>query len=74
MCYRDILEGDIEFLGALEKVRSDAVADCFTLCDEFGGVELGDYGFKDFVSDGGEDSLIVVLTEILFWSVFPVSI
>jgi hypothetical protein len=52
-------------LGTLEEVGSDAVADCFTLCDEFCSVELGDDGLEDFVSDGREDSFVVVLTEIL---------
>lgn len=35
----------------------------FTLGDELGGVELGDDGLEDFVSDGGEDTLVVVETE-----------
>ena len=35
------------------------------MSDEFGGVKLGDYGFKDFVTDGGKDTFIVVLAEIL---------
>jgi hypothetical protein len=37
--------------GAAHEVRSDAVGDCFSLGDEFGGVELGDDGFEDFISD-----------------------
>jgi hypothetical protein len=53
MCDGDILESDVEFLGALQEVASDAVGDGFTLGDELGGVELGDDGFEDFVSDGG---------------------
>lgn len=40
--------------------------DLLTLGDELGGVELGDDGLEDFVSDGGEDTLIVVLTERLW--------
>ena len=35
------------------------------LGDELGGVELGDDGFEDFVADGGEDALVVVLAEVL---------
>jgi len=35
------------------------------LGDELGGVELGDDGFEDFVTDGGEDALIVVRAEVL---------
>jgi hypothetical protein len=45
VCYRDIFKGYVKFLRALEEVGSDAVADCFTLCDEFCGIELSDYGF-----------------------------
>jgi hypothetical protein len=30
------------------------------LGDQFGGVELGDDGFEDFVSDGGQDTFVVV--------------
>lgn len=61
----DVLEGDVELLRAAEEVGPDAVADGFTLGDEFGGVELGDDGFEDFVSDGGQDALVVVLAEVL---------
>lgn len=60
MRYADIFKSDVEVCGALEKVGSDAVADCFTLGDEFRGVELSDNGFEDFVSDGREDTFIVV--------------
>ena len=61
----DILEGDVELGGAAEEVGADAVGDGFTLGDEFGGIELGDDGLEDFVSDRGEDTLIVILTEVL---------
>jgi hypothetical protein len=60
VCYGDIFEGYVEFLRTLEEVGTNAVADCFTLGNKFGGIELGDYGFEDFVANGGEDSLIVV--------------
>jgi len=36
------------------------------LGDEFGGVELGDDGFEDFVTDGGEDALVVVGAKVLW--------
>ena len=65
MCNGNIFECYVEFLGTLEKVRSDAVADCFTLVDQFCGVKLGYYGFEDFVADGWEDSFIIILAEIL---------
>lgn len=47
----DVFEGDVEFLGATEEIGTDAVGDGFALGDEFGGVELGDDGFEDFVAD-----------------------
>lgn len=62
-----IFECDVELSGALEELGSDTVADCLTLGDELGGIELGDDGFKNFVSDRWEDTLIVVLAEILNW-------
>lgn len=65
MCNGDIFESYVEFLSTLKEVGPDAVADCFTLGDQFCGVELGDDGFEDFVADGREDSFIVVLTKIL---------
>ena len=61
----DVFELDVEFAGAFEKVGADAVGDGFTLGDEFGGIELGDDGFEDFVADGGEDALVVVLAKVL---------
>jgi hypothetical protein len=61
----DILEGDVELGGAAEEVGTDTVGDGFTLGDEFGGIELGDDGLEDFVSDRREDTLIVILTEVL---------
>lgn len=60
-----ILEGDVELGGAAEEIGADAVGDGFTLGDEFGGIELCDDGLEDFVSDRREDTLIVVLTEVL---------
>ena len=65
MCDADVFEGDVEFVGALEQVGTDAVGNGFTLGDEFCGVKLGDNGFEDFVADGGEDTLVVVETEVL---------
>ena len=59
----NVLEGDVEFRGALEQVGADAGGDGFSLRDQFGGVELGDDGFEDFVADGGEDALVIVETE-----------
>jgi hypothetical protein len=60
-----VFEGDVELVGALEQVSADAVGDGFALRDEFGGVELRDDGFEDFVANGGEDALVVVEAEVL---------
>lgn len=65
MSDRYILESDVEFLCTLEKIGADPVADCFTLGNELGGVELGDDGFEDFVANGGENTLVVILAKIL---------
>jgi hypothetical protein len=61
----NVLESDVEFLGALEEIGTNAVADSLTLGDEFCSVELGDDGFEDFVTDGWEDTLVVILTKVL---------
>lgn len=61
----DVLQGDVELGGALHQVGADALRDGLALGDELGGVELRDDGLEDFVSDGGEDSLVVVLAEVL---------
>ena len=59
----DVFEGNVELGGAFQEVGADTGGDGFTLRDQFGGVELGDDGFKDFVADGGEDALVVVEAE-----------
>ena len=65
MCDGNVLESDVEFLRAAQQVGADPVADCFALGDELGGVELSDDGFEDFVADGRQDALVVVLAEVL---------
>lgn len=61
VCDADIFERNVELAGAFEEVGADAVADGFTLGDQFGGIELRNDGFEDFVADGGENTLVVVL-------------
>lgn len=61
----NVLESDVELLGALEKLGTDTVGNLFTLGDELGGIELRDDGFEDFVTDGGKDALVIVGTERL---------
>jgi hypothetical protein len=65
VCDGDVFEGDVELVGALEEVGADAVRDGFTLGNELGSVELRNDGLEDFVTDGGEDSLVVVEAEVL---------
>ena len=59
----DVFEGNVEFRGAFEEVGADSGGDGFALGYQFGGVELGDDGFEDFVADGGEDAFVVVEAE-----------
>ena len=61
----DVLKSNVELLSTLEEVGADAVGDGLTLGDELGSVELGDNGLQDFVSDRREDTLIVILAEVL---------
>ena len=65
MCDGDVLEGNVELARALEQVRADLVGDGLALGDELGGVELGDDGLEDLVTNGREDTLIVVEAEVL---------
>lgn len=58
----DVLERDVELRRPFQQVGADAVRDSFALCDQLGGVELGDDCFEHFVADGGEDALVVVRT------------
>lgn len=58
----DVLQGDVELGGALQEIGADTVGDGFTLGDQLGGIELGDDSLEDFVSDGGENTLIIVGT------------
>lgn len=61
----NILEGDVEFGGAEGQIVADTLGDSLTLGDQLSGVKLGNDGLKDFVADGGQDSLVVVDTEVL---------
>lgn len=65
MCDGNVFEGDVEFLSTTHEIGTDAVRDGLTLGDEFCGIELGDNGFEDFVSDGREDTFVVVLSKRL---------
>ena len=65
VCDGDVLEGNVELARALEQVRADLVGDGLALGDELGGVELGDDGLEDLVTDGREDTLVVVEAEVL---------
>lgn len=65
MCDGDVFEGNVELVGALEQIGPDTIGDGLSLGDEFCGIELCNDGFQDFVTDGGENTLVVVETEIL---------
>ena len=60
-----VLELDIEFLGALQKIGSDAVGDGLSLGDEFSSIELGNNRFENFVSNGRKYTLVVIKAKIL---------
>lgn len=61
-----IFESNVEFVGMFYKVGLDLVGDSFMLGDEFGGIELGNDRFEDFVIDGGEYMFIIILVELLY--------
>lgn len=61
----DVFESNVEFLRTLKEVGTDTVGDGLSLGDELCGIELGNNRFKNFVSDGWENSLVVILSEIL---------
>jgi hypothetical protein len=65
VCDGDILQSDVELGCALGQVVTDALGDGFTLGNQLGRVELGYYCFQDFIADRREDTLIVVLSEVL---------
>jgi hypothetical protein len=46
-----IFKSNVELLSSLGEFIADSVGDRFSLGDEFGGVELGDDSFEDFVTD-----------------------
>ena len=74
MCDGDIFQGNVELVGALKEIGADAVGDGFSLCDELGGVELGDNGLENFVSDRGKDTLVVVEAKVLRGSLLHIGV
>jgi hypothetical protein len=58
----NVVEEDVEARGAAGEGFAYKTGDGLSLGDELGGVELGDDCFENFVDDGGEDTLVVVLT------------
>jgi hypothetical protein len=61
----NVLESNVELLGTLEEIGTNAVADGLTLGNELCGIELGNDRFENLVTNGGKDTLVVVLAEIL---------
>lgn len=62
----NVLERNIELGGALDEVGPDTLRDGLALGNKLGGIELGDDGLENFVADGGENTLVVILAEVLF--------
>lgn len=60
---RDIVQDEVKPQRSLGKVISDQPRDHLSLRDQLARVELGYYGFEDFVHDGREDAFVVVLSE-----------
>lgn len=60
---------DIELKSAFLEHFSDFLGNLLSLGDELFSVVLGDHGFKDFVSNGWKNSLVVILTDVAqnFW-------
>lgn len=72
---RNILKGNVEFCGTTGEFVSNALGHSLSLSNEFCGVELGDNSLEDFVSDGWQNTFIIVGTEVLYglvsFSKFP---
>lgn len=62
---RDVVELNEESLGALDNRFTDLGGDLFSLLQQGRGGVTGHDGLEDFVSDGGEDAVVVIATELL---------
>lgn len=62
---RNILERNVELSSSAGEIALDSLRDGFSLGDELGGIELGDDGLEDLVSDGRQDSFIIIDAEVL---------
>ena len=60
---RDVLEQNVKLPRPGQQVLPDLCRDDLSLGDQFRRVELSDGGLQDFVTDGGEDSLVVAAQE-----------
>jgi len=65
MCDGDIFQCDVELCCTAKEIGSYPIGDGLTLCDEFCCVELCDDCLEDFVADGRQDTLVIVLTKVL---------
>ena len=61
----NIIEDDVEFKGAFGKDFSDLLRNFLSLRDELLGVVLGDDRLEHFVGDGGQNSLVVVVSDVV---------
>lgn len=60
----DVVKQDAVFEGAFLKIIFDFFRHAFTHRDQLLGVVLSDGGFEDFIADRGNDSLVVILTDV----------
>lgn len=65
VCDGDIVKDDIEFESAFAKDFSDLLGDFLSLRDKLLSVVLGDDRFEDFVTDGGQNTLVVVRADVV---------
>ena len=61
----DVFEGDVELLSTLEEVSPDAIGHSLSLSNQLGGVELCYDRLENFVADRGEDSFVIIWSQIL---------
>lgn len=60
-----ILELNVELSGTLSQILTDLGRNQLTLGDQLTSIELGNNRLQDLVSDGGQDTLVVVHTQVL---------
>ena len=59
----DIVQNQTELLGPFRQSFVNPGRHEFTICNEFSGVKLSDNCLKDFICDGRENTIVIVLAE-----------